>query len=154
MHTGGCGNLKAMHNTISTLGSVLPQSPVSSAQSLVEVVGPTLQSWSPAMNPGVVVAAPVAIPVPVVVIPPAVGAPPGTMGAVPPTSAPHWGVGGGQGGSRRGGLEGGEEEGRVGRVVRWRGGGEGLGGGEGWKVEERMGEKQEDVAERRGLRDE
>ena len=78
-----------------TLGSVLPQSPVSSApQSLVEVVGPTLQSWSAAMNPGVVAAvAPAATP-------PA-GAP-GMMGAVV-TSAPHWK----KGEERRQGKEGG-----------------------------------------------
>ena len=80
-----------------TLGSVFPQSPVSSApQSLVEVVGPTLQSWSPAINAGVVVAVPPAA------TPPA-GAP-GMMGAVV-TSAPHWKKGEERRQGKKGGVQ-------------------------------------------------
>ena len=66
----------------------------------MEVVGPTFQSWSLGMNPGVVAAAPPAVTAPAV--------PPGMMGAVP-TSAPHWKKG------REKGREGGREGGR-GRV--------------------------------------
>ena len=74
----------------------------SAPQSLVEVVGPTFQSWSLAMNPGVVAAAPPVVTAPAV--------PPGMMGAAP-TSAPHWKKGREEGreGEREGGREGGRE---------------------------------------------